>query len=138
MCGTASYVAPEVISGRPYNYKCDIWSLGVIAFNLLSGGYSLFQGQDQQSLLKQVRRGVWDFKPEKAWSNVSDDAKDLLRHILVKVPSRRYNYERILAHKWFERDPQEQSLPLLNTDDELTKFNLRRKVYAIAKAKIAA
>jgi serine/threonine-protein kinase ULK2 len=38
-CGTPFYTAPEMIKGRPYDFKVDIWSLGVIAFFLLTGQY---------------------------------------------------------------------------------------------------
>mmetsp|Transcript_4340 Transcript_4340/g.5033 ORF Transcript_4340/g.5033 Transcript_4340/m.5033 type:complete len:399 (+) Transcript_4340:354-1550(+) len=134
MCGTASYVAPEVINGRPYNYKCDIWSLGVIAFILLSGGYTLFGGQ-QADVLAKVKRGKWKFHPKKAWEKVSPEAKDLISHILVKNPMERYDYDQILAHSWFEQEDEEGEDVDLT---ELKKFNIQRKLYAAAKAKAVA
>ena len=45
MCGTPLYMAPEVIQGRPYTYKADIWSLGTLLFQILTGQLP-FDGQD--------------------------------------------------------------------------------------------
>jgi serine/threonine protein kinase len=44
-CGTLDFMAPEVISGKGYNNKCDLWSIGVIAYNMLAG-FTPFIGKD--------------------------------------------------------------------------------------------
>jgi serine/threonine protein kinase len=46
-CGTPGYVAPEILRGEGYNSKCDIFSMGSLFFNLLTGLY-LFSGEDQK------------------------------------------------------------------------------------------
>lgn len=51
-CGSPGYVAPEVFKGKGYSYKVDIFSLGAVFFNLISGRY-LFSGKDLQELLKR-------------------------------------------------------------------------------------
>lgn len=53
--GTAYYIAPEVISGN-YNEKCDIWSIGVIMYILLSGKPP-FDGEEDADILKKVKIG---------------------------------------------------------------------------------
>ncbi|KAF4752268.1 hypothetical protein FOZ63_014258, partial [Perkinsus olseni] len=55
VCGTCFYVAPEVLKGT-HDQKCDIWSLGVITFMLLSG-MPPFTGRDEQAILRSVRAG---------------------------------------------------------------------------------
>ena len=45
-CGTPGYVAPEVFRGAGYSYKADVFSLGAVFFNLISGRF-LFSGRDQ-------------------------------------------------------------------------------------------
>ncbi len=50
VCGTPSYIAPEMLRGIPYDYKVDIFSIGSIMFNLLTGMY-LFPGKDNDAIL---------------------------------------------------------------------------------------
>ena len=49
-CGTPGYVAPEILRNEGYSQKCDIFSLGAVLYNLLTGFY-LFSGVDKDELL---------------------------------------------------------------------------------------
>jgi serine/threonine protein kinase len=51
-CGTPGYMDPEVLNGLPFNDKSDIFSLGVILYNLLTGK-SLFEGEDIHEVLQK-------------------------------------------------------------------------------------
>jgi serine/threonine protein kinase len=42
ICGTPGYIAPEILQGKPYNYSCDYWSLGVVMFLMLSGNLPFY------------------------------------------------------------------------------------------------
>lgn len=57
--GTAYYIAPEVLYGN-YNYKCDIWSCGVILYILLSG-YPPFNGRNDNEIMNAVKRLKFDY-----------------------------------------------------------------------------
>lgn len=133
-CGTPNYVAPEVISGKPYDYKCDVWSLGVILYLLLSGGYLPFFPEDSRStnaqsdLLKKIRAGKWDFEPEENWRYISDDAKDLLAKMLTKNPKNRISYTEILAHPWLAIKKQGSSGHLARVIDTSSLTILKQKV----------
>lgn len=49
-CGTPTYIAPEILNGQEYSYKADIFSLGSIMYNLVTGSY-LFTGDNAADLL---------------------------------------------------------------------------------------
>jgi serine/threonine-protein kinase ULK2 len=55
-CGTPLNMAPEIMQKRPYNYKADIWSIGVLVYNLLTGSYPFF-ASNKEELMMKVDRG---------------------------------------------------------------------------------
>jgi len=73
--GTPYYIAPEVL-GKSYGSKCDIWSIGVIVYIVLSG-VPPFNGKDDQEIMKAVRKGKFSFS-DSCWSKVSNQAKDFI------------------------------------------------------------
>jgi len=75
VCGTPTYVAPEIIAETGYGLKVDIWAAGVITYILLCG-FPPFRGSgdDQEVLFDQILMGQVDF-PSPYWDNVSDSAK---------------------------------------------------------------
>jgi len=78
--GTPYYVAPEILS-QEYDYRCDIWSLGIIFYILLCG-YPPFNGKTSREVLAQIRRGRVVFDVEE-WKDISKEAKDLIKKMLV-------------------------------------------------------
>ncbi|CAE7531375.1 cmk-1 [Symbiodinium sp. KB8] len=133
-CGTPGYVAPEILESDNYGKECDIWSLGVIFFILLCG-YPPFMGESQDELFSKIKMGRYSFDP-RWWSNVSEEAKDLISHILVVDPSKRFTADDILNHAWFRLAHLEGDLT--STLDELKKFNARRKLKAVGKTVLGA
>lgn len=97
--GTAYYIAPEVIN-KNYSEKCDLWSVGVILYVLLSGTPP-FPGNTDKEILKRVTKGAFDFNGSE-WNAISDEAKDLINQLLTYEPSKRISAKEALEHKWFE------------------------------------
>jgi calcium-dependent protein kinase len=97
--GTISYVAPEVLN-RSYTSQCDLWSLGVIAFILLSG-YMPFSGSEANQV-KNISKGKYLVKPER-WANVSDEAKSFVHALLEVDPSKRLTAQQALDHPWISK-----------------------------------
>ncbi|KAI3706075.1 hypothetical protein L1987_76328 [Smallanthus sonchifolius] len=96
--GTPYYVAPEVLSGREYDQKVDVWSAGVILYVLLAG-VPPFYGETPVETFEAVLRGNIRF-PTRIFRSVSPEAKDLLRKMLCKDASRRLSAEQVSRHPW--------------------------------------
>lgn len=116
--GSAEFMAPEVVKAfngeaSAYDKRCDIWSLGVIMYILLCG-YPPFYGQCgsdcgwergeacqdcQDNLFMRIQDGIYDF-PDNEWQYISDEAKDLINHLLVKDAALRYTADMVLEHPW--------------------------------------
>lgn len=93
-CGTLSYVAPEVLD-KCYTSQCDMWSLGVIVFVLLSGNMP-FSGTDAIQT-KNITKGAFKMKPER-WNTVSAEAQEFTKSLICVDPTRRLDAEQALAH----------------------------------------
>jgi len=99
-CGSPTYVAPEVLNSDTYDKSVDMWSIGVITYILLSG-YPPFYGDTQPELFKRITAAQFDFDDD-CWNDISSDAKDLIRHLLVKDPKQRYTAQQALEHPWIQ------------------------------------
>ncbi|KAL6633341.1 hypothetical protein ACP70R_026012 [Stipagrostis hirtigluma subsp. patula] len=98
LVGTPYYVAPEVVAGREYGEKVDVWSAGVVLYMMLSGTVP-FHGATAGEIFEAVLRGNLRFPP-RAFATVSPEAKDLMRRMLCKDVSRRFSAEQVLRHPW--------------------------------------
>ncbi|CAD8199555.1 unnamed protein product [Paramecium pentaurelia] len=95
--GTPYYIAPEVLE-RKYDEKCDVWSCGVILYILLCG-LPPFNGETEQEILESVREGDLTFEGEE-WSQVSYEAKLLIKKMLERDPKRRISAEQAQRDPW--------------------------------------
>jgi len=95
--GTLDYKAPEVCMRRPYGTACDCWSLGVVLYEMLIGELPCLFTSDE-SVVAFANDGV-NFEGSK-WDNVSESAKDLIRHLLVLEPEKRYTCAEALSCEW--------------------------------------
>jgi len=150
--GSAEFMAPEVVDvwqdqAWSYDKRCDLWSLGIITYIMLSG-YPPFYGQCgedcgwergeackdcQDMLFQRIQEGFYDF-PETEWCNISDDAKDLIRHLLVKDAHLRYSAREVLQHPWVA---QLSSMTQLATPRVLQRTHSVKELEAFAENAVA-
>ena len=104
--GTAYYIAPEVLKGS-YNEKCDIWACGVIFYILLCG-YPPFNGETDEDIYDAVLSGKFEF-PEEDWSEISDEAKNLIKKMLTKDVKKRISALDSMQEPWFKNNEEKTS-----------------------------
>uniref|UniRef100_A0A1A8QB72 Serine/threonine-protein kinase DCLK2 n=2 Tax=Nothobranchius rachovii TaxID=451742 RepID=A0A1A8QB72_9TELE len=115
VCGTPTYVAPEIIAETGYGLKVDIWAAGIITYILLCG-FPPFRssGEDQEALFEQILKGELDF-PAPFWDNISASAKALISGMLQVVVEQRYTAVHVIDHPWVNGDglsEREHQLPV--------------------------
>lgn len=101
LVGTPAYVAPEVLTGD-YDEKCDIWSAGILFFNLLTGHVPYQTNvKDSKALYAQIMKGevVLDYLKK---LKVSKACKDLMSKLLTHNAQQRISLSQALCHEWFQ------------------------------------
>ncbi|KAK9407611.1 calcium/calmodulin-dependent protein kinase type 1B [Crotalus adamanteus] len=101
-CGTPGYVAPEILEQKPYGKAVDSWALGVISYILLCG-YPPFYDENDSELFNQILKAEYEFDSP-YWDDISDSAKDFIRHLLERDPEKRFTCEQALQHPWISGD----------------------------------
>ena len=109
MCGTRSYIAPEILLSQRYGLKVDMWSIGVTTYMLLCG-YEPFhcadvdEKEDEDRIIPQlIIKGSYSFE-DKYWKGISIDGKNLISSLLQVDPCHRHSATRAKDHKWFSKE----------------------------------
>jgi serum/glucocorticoid-regulated kinase 2 len=101
-CGTAEYLAPEIITGEGHNRMADWWSYGTLIYEMLFGIPPFFS-QNVEKMYEFITKSELKF-PKKF--EVSDDVKDFLSKLLIKNPKERFGahggFEEIQKHPFFK------------------------------------
>ncbi|CAK4083492.1 unnamed protein product [Aphanomyces euteiches] len=132
-CGTPEYAAPELLYGRPYGTRSDLFSLGVVIYVLLFGNFpftvasaAALQRLERFTEGEDVRDMSCLSPSNPAWKTVSPEAQQVLLGLLVVDPNERMSATDLLNHPWLTRasttDPRG-----MNDDDELRVQNCVEK-----------
>lgn len=101
ICGSPLYMAPEILTYKPYDNKADLWSVGVILYEMLSGT-TPFKS-------KSIYELVCDLRSQKIslpdFVSVSDNCIEILYKLLIIEPERRINWEDFFNSKWINQSP---------------------------------
>ncbi|KAJ1566115.1 hypothetical protein HK096_000314 [Nowakowskiella sp. JEL0078] len=125
--GTRRYMAPEVIQRLGHGKPVDLWSIGVLSYFLLCG-YLPFDAESQADELQNILMGSYTF-PEENWGEISNEAKDFIKKLLVVKPEDRLTALEALKHPWlanFNKMTEGDVLPLAR---DRIKKNSERRTY---------
>merc|ERR1712141_654289 len=147
VCGTPTYVAPEILAETGYGVKVDVWATGVIMYILLVG-FPPFSSRtnNQEELFDQILSGLFEFNSPD-WDDISYPAKELISWMLQVDPLQRYfgsikngitadtvEDMYVKAHAAIRKDPSRPA----KAEKAITKkrFGAKKLTYAERKAKV--
>ena len=128
ICGTAEYLAPEILLGKGYDKTCDWFSFGVVIFEMFCG-YHPFKSVGKKINMQRY------YTPLRIPDKVGNEAKDLIHKLLIPEPYRRLGYksvDEIKNHPFFKNVDFDKVLnkeyeppfkPDLNSDTDLKYFD---------------
>lgn len=112
-CGTPDYLSPEMIKQQGHDQRLDIWNLGVLLFEMLTGRPP-FQGANQRELYENILK-LRIIYPK----DFPRLAKDLVSKLLKSNPADRISLSDALEHAWFKSRPEIR--PVLTREVEMKK-----------------
>ncbi|XP_048384311.1 calcium/calmodulin-dependent protein kinase type IV-like isoform X3 [Stegostoma tigrinum] len=136
ICGTPGYCAPEILRGCAYGPEVDMWSVGVITYILLCGFEPFYDERGDQYMYKRILNCDYDFVSP-WWDEVSLNAKDLVRKLILLDPKKRLTTYQALQHPWVIGKAA-NFIHMDNAQKKLLEFNARRKLKAAVKAVVAS
>lgn len=135
--GSPYYMAPEMINGS-FSYETDLWSIGVILYVMMTGTQP-FKGKTPEEVFAKISKGVYDVKILER-QKCSEEAKDLIKKLLVLDSKRRLSIEAALEHPWItmhRNDSQVFDEGIIESLRNFASTNLLQKEILFYLAKIS-
>ena len=105
--GTPATMAPEILMGKPYNKKADLWSIGVISFQLLYRTLP-FSARSERELLNTILKSDGVHLPNGTKNTISNTLFNLLKMLLKKNPNERIEFVDYFNHPFFIGDKKQK------------------------------
>ncbi|XP_058085142.1 serine/threonine-protein kinase ATG1a isoform X2 [Magnolia sinica] len=134
LCGSPLYMAPEIIQNQKYDAKADLWSVGAILFQLVTGKPP-FEGNCQYQLFHNILASNEPQFPQGVLEELHPDCIDLCRSLLRRNPVERLTFEEFFNHKFMvepprptmgagDNSPLQERGTLIEQEEELTDDKL--------------
>ena len=124
-CGTVEYMAPEIVGSENYDYSVDIWSLGILLYELLYG-HSPFKASNTKNVILNIKTHELTYDDKN--KQISKSCKDLIQKLLVSNPQKRLKIKDILEHPFVKKHSKKYSYKkklstVINEDKIKDNFN---------------
>ena len=120
--GTSIYMAPEVLMNQTYTNKADIWSLGVVFYEMLFGTFP-FIGKNDKEILTNIEANRLDL--DKFNIKISEECKDLLLRIFILDQDKRIEWIELYTHKLFEKDEKADMAAALDLGSIIKAYDIQ-------------
>lgn len=118
--GSVRSIAPEIIR-RQYGKECDMWSMGIITYFLLTQTMP-FNGSTSDEIFAAIVTGKF-YYPQWTATGLCEEAKDFINRLLIGDPRRRMSAKQALRHPWFMR---RNNMPIPTTSKALVPHQRRQ------------
>ena len=121
-CGTLNYTAPEILTGKEFDPRVDVFALGVIMYFMIRGSLP-FYNDDQFIVAKKTVDGDYEMEEDSFFDNVSEGCKELIKGLLETDPEKRITLVDALAHDWIDKGETLKNIKNKNrTHFDLNKY----------------
>ena len=131
-CGTMEYMAPEIVGSEKYDFGVDVWSLGILLYELIMG-HSPFRSKKDRNIMIKIKKHDLVFDKNK---KISKECKDLIKGLLDANPLERFKLKDIFEHpfilmnsnkeKKINYPPRKESLD--DSNENIIKFINRKNM----------
>ncbi|EGR28691.1 protein kinase domain protein [Ichthyophthirius multifiliis] len=97
-CGTLDYLSPEMIQGKQYDFSVDVWSVGILAYEMIFGN-APFSGKSNDSTYDKVLNLDIEFSGPLSFAGV-----DFIKKILIKDPNKRMDLNTAYQHPFIQNN----------------------------------
>jgi serine/threonine protein kinase len=115
ICGSPLYMAPELLNDQHYHIKADLWSFGVIMYQLLYGHHPMDTAFNMSELRKKIKNKKINFHIYD--KNYSSECIDLVSNLLEKNPIKRFNWNELFFHEWFKNNSNIEDIDIKDIED---------------------
>ena len=130
-CGTIEYMAPEIVENENYDYGVDIWSLGILLYELLYG-HSPFKANNTKNVILNIKSHELTYDDSN--KTVSNSCKDLIKKLLNNNPQKRYKIKDILEHPFIKKHSEKYLSTFKKKSNLALDEEEEDKLYSIKRA----
>jgi serine/threonine protein kinase len=123
VCGSPLYMAPEIMKNKKYDLKSDLWSVGIILYEMLIG-HAPFRAKNIFDLMNQIEKNNVKIPIE---THISEECRDLILKLLQKDPEKRITWPQFFTHPWLgaefkEREDMLMEISNMNNLDDMNQM----------------